>query len=307
MNKSQLVEALAAHFEGNKKAAAKALDAVVDTITREVGRGEKVAITGFGAFEKAIRPGRTVRDPDTGESTQSEEKAVPQFRPGANLKGVVEGVRSLPGLTLSTAANAAAAVTETAARATGLGGRRNAPAKTSETATKKTPGTKATTQSAATADFEPPAQKEAAAKKTAAKKTAAKAPARKAPANKAPAKKAPAKEAPANKAPAEMTAAAQAPAKKAPAKKAPAKTAPSKKSAATAPAKAAAKKAAAKKAAAKKAPSTTASTPTATPTALAEPPAPDTSSRPVLSVGPDTDADTTPASSPAQAAQPGQS
>lgn len=124
MNKSQLVEALAAHYEGNKKAAAKALDAVVDTITREVGRGEKVAITGFGAFEKAMRPTRTVPDPATGEETQSEEKAVPHFRPGANLRGVVEGVRSLPGLTLSTAANAAAAVTETAARATGLGGRK---------------------------------------------------------------------------------------------------------------------------------------------------------------------------------------
>ena len=268
MNKSQLVEALAAHYEGNKKAAAKALDAVVDTITREVGRGEKVAITGFGAFEKAMR----------------QEKAVPHFRPGANLRGVVEGVRSLPGLTLSTAANAAAAVTETAARATGLGGRKKAVAK-SETATRKTPGTKATTQPAATADFEPPAQKEAAAKKA-----AAKAPAKKAPANKAPAKKTPAKTA-AAEAPA-----AKAPAKKAPATKAPARTAPSKKAAATAPAKAAAKKAAAKRAPAKKAPA-----------ALAEPPAPDTSSRPVLSVGPDTDAGTTPASSPAEASQPGQS
>jgi len=271
MNKSQLVEALAAHFEGNKKAAAKALDAVVDTITREVGRGEKVAISGFGAFEKAIRPARTVRDPATGEPTQSEEKAVPQFRPGANLRGVVEGVRSLPGLTLSTAANAAAAVTETAARATGLGGRSKAAAKPSDTATKKTPGTKATTQPAATADFEPPAKKEAAARKSAAK-------------------------APAKKTRADKTATATTSAKKAPTKKAPAKTAPSKKAAATAPAKAAAKKAAAKRAPAKKAPA-----------ALAEPPAPDTSSRPVLSVGPDTDAGTTPASSPAEASQPGQS
>jgi DNA-binding protein HU-beta len=278
VNKSQLVEALAAHYEGNKKAAAKALDAVVDTITREVGRGEKVAITGFGAFEKAMR----------------QEKAVPHFRPGANLRGVVEGVRSLPGLTLSTAANAAAAVTETAARATGLGGRKKAVAK-SETAT-RTPGTKATTQPAATADFEPPAQKEAAAKKA-----AAKAPAKKAPANKAPAKKTPAKTA-AAEAPA-----AKAPAKKAPATKAPARTAPSKKAAATAPAKAAAKKAAAKKAPAKKATAAKTSAPAPTPAALADPPVPDTSSRPVLSVGPDTDAGTTPASSPAEASQPGQS
>jgi DNA-binding protein HU-beta len=289
VNKSQLVEALAAHYEGNKKAAAKALDAVVDTITREVGRGEKVAITGFGAFEKAMR----------------QEKAVPHFSPGANLRGVVEGVRSLPGLTLSTAANAAAAVTETAARATGLGGRKKAVAK-SETPTRKTPGTKATTPSAATADFEPPAQKEAAVKKAAAKAPAKKAPAKKTTAKQAP-PAAPAEKAPAEKAPAEKTAAAKAPAKKAPPKKAPARTAPSKKAAATAPAKAAAKKAAAKRAPAKKAPAAKTSALAPTPAALAEPPVPDTSSRPVLSVGPDTDAGTTPASSPAEASQPGQS
>jgi DNA-binding protein HU-beta len=293
VNKSQLVEALAAHYEGNKKAAAKALDAVVDTITREVGRGEKVAITGFGAFEKAMR----------------QEKAVPHFRPGANLRGVVEGVRSLPGLTLSTAANAAAAVTETAARATGLGGRKK-PAAKSETATRKTPGTKATTQPAATADFEPPAQKEAAVKKAGAKAPAKKAPAKKTTAKQAPAAT-PAKNAPAEKtaadAPAAKAPARKAPAKKAPAKKAPARTAPSKKAAATAPAKAAAKKAAAKKAPAKKAPAATTSAPAPTPAALADPPVPDTSSRPVLSVGPDTDAGTTPASSPAEASQPGQS
>jgi DNA-binding protein HU-beta len=236
VNRSQLIEALAAHYEGNKKAATKALDAVVDTITREVSRGEKVAITGFGAFEKAIRPARTVRNPATGEPVQSEEKAVPRFRPGTDLKAVVAGVRSLPALTLSTAANAAAAVTETAARATGRGeGKKGGAKKTAETAAQQAGD--------------------------------------EAPATKSPAKKA--------------------------SKKAPARTAPSKKAAATAPAKAAAKKATAKKATAKKSTpqKQTAAEKTAapTPSALADPPAPDTSSRTVLSTG------------PAETAQPGQS
>src|SRR5699024_7172596 len=62
VNKSQFIEALAAHFEGNKKQAGKALDAVIETITREVSKGEKVAITGFGAFEKVNRPARMVRN-----------------------------------------------------------------------------------------------------------------------------------------------------------------------------------------------------------------------------------------------------
>ena len=42
MNKSQLIEALSTHFDGNKKAASHALESVLDTITREVAKGEKV-------------------------------------------------------------------------------------------------------------------------------------------------------------------------------------------------------------------------------------------------------------------------
>ena len=51
---------LAARFEGNRKAAAHALESVLDTITREVAKGEKVAITGFGSFEKRVRDARWV-------------------------------------------------------------------------------------------------------------------------------------------------------------------------------------------------------------------------------------------------------
>ena len=77
LNKSQLIEALSTHFEGNKKAAQHALESVLDTITREVAKGEKVAITGFGAFEKAVRPARMVRNPRTGERTRPRR---PRFR-----------------------------------------------------------------------------------------------------------------------------------------------------------------------------------------------------------------------------------
>ncbi len=96
MNKSQLIEALSNRFEGNKKAAQHALESVLDTITREVSKGEKVAITGFGAFEKAIRPSRMVRNPRTGERTRAKKTAVPKFRPGADLKAVVSGAKKLP-------------------------------------------------------------------------------------------------------------------------------------------------------------------------------------------------------------------
>jgi DNA-binding protein HU-beta len=166
VNKNQLIEALAARYDGNKRAARHALESVLDTITREVAKGEKVAITGFGSFEKRVRNARMVRNPRTGERIKAKAKQVPKFTAGQDLKNIVSGAKKLPKLTIE----AAAPVARVAAAA--------APAK--KTTTRKT------------------AKK--AAKKAPAKKAAAKkAPAKKAPAKKAPAKKA-AKKAPAKKA-----------------------------------------------------------------------------------------------------------
>jgi len=196
VNKSQLIDALAARYEGNRKQAQHALDSVLDTITREVAKGEKVAITGFGSFEKRVREARWVRNPQTGARIKAKKTAVPKFTAGADLKNVVSGAKKLPKLTL--AAGSAAAKKTTAAA------KKAAPAK--KAPAKKAPAKKA-----------PAAKKAAPAKKTAAKK----APAKKAPAA---AKKAPAtKTATAKKAPAKKTAAKKAPAKKTTAKKAPAK------------------------------------------------------------------------------------
>ena len=99
MNKSQLIDALAARYEGNRKAAAHALESVLDTITREVAKGEKVAITGFGSFEKRVREARWVRNPRTGERMKAKKTAVPKFTAGADLKAVVSGAKKLPKLT----------------------------------------------------------------------------------------------------------------------------------------------------------------------------------------------------------------
>ena len=201
MNKSQLIDALAARYEGNRKQAQHALDSVLDTITREVAKGEKVAITGFGSFEKRVREARWVRNPQTGARIKAKKTAVPKFTAGADLKNVVSGAKKLPKLTL--AAGSAAAKKTTAAA------KKAAPAK--KAPAKKAPAKKAPAKKA------PAAKKAAPAKKTAAKK----APAKKAPAA---AKKAPAtKTATAKKAPAKKSAAKKAPAKKTTAKKAPAK------------------------------------------------------------------------------------
>jgi DNA-binding protein HU-beta len=188
VNKSQLVEALAVHFDGNRRQAQHALESVIDTVQRELTKkGGKVAITGFGAFEAIERGARIVRNPRTGETKRAKKTTVPKFRAGAELKAVVSGAKKLPKLVVP---KPAATATKAAAPA-----KKAAPVKAAATKT-------------------------AAAKKTVAKKAPAKTVAKKAPA-KTVAKKAPAKTV-AKKAPAK-TVAKKAPAKKAPAKKTAAK------------------------------------------------------------------------------------
>ena len=191
MNKSQLVEALAVHFDGNRRQAQHALESVIDTVERELTKkGGKVAITGFGAFEAIERGARIVRNPRTGETKRAKKTVVPKFRAGAELKAVVSGAKKLPKLVVP---KPAATATKAAAPA-----KKAAPAKAAATKTA--------------------AAKKATATKTVAKKAPVKTVAKKAPA-KTVAKKAPAKKAPVK------TVAKKAPAKKAPAKKAPAKRA----------------------------------------------------------------------------------
>ena len=248
MNKSQLIDTLAARFEGNRKQAAHALESVLDTITREVAKGEKVAITGFGSFEKRVRDARWVRNPRTGERIKAKKTAIPKFSAGADLKAVVSGAKKLPKLTARRGRHRREGChrhgQEGAAPAKGrcqegAGHEDGRPAK--KTAAKKAPPRRRRPR-------RPRPPRRHAATKTAAKKTTAK----KAPAKKTAAKKA-AKKTTATKAPAKKTATKTA-AKKTTAKKAPAKKTATKSAATKAPAKkTTTKKAPARKTAAKKA------------------------------------------------------
>ena len=90
MNKRDLIDAISGRL-GDKKSATEALNAVLDTIQSAVANGDKVAITGFGVFEKADRPARTARHPATGEPIDVAASSVPKFRPGADFKALVNG------------------------------------------------------------------------------------------------------------------------------------------------------------------------------------------------------------------------
>ncbi|KQV17785.1 HU family DNA-binding protein [Kitasatospora sp. Root107] len=224
MNKAQLVEAVAEQL-GGRKAAAEAVDAVLDTMVRAVVAGDRVSVTGFGTFEKVDRSARFARNPQTGEKVKVKKTAVPRFRPGQGFKDLVSGSKKLPKEGPSVKKAPKGSLT---------------PGKSGTTAAVKRAATKRAATAAAAAPAKRTAAKKAttAAKTTAAKTTAAKkaTPAKKATAVKKAAvasKTAAAKKTTAVKkaTPAKTTAAAK---KAAPAKKATAvakKTAPAKKTA----------------------------------------------------------------------------
>jgi DNA-binding protein HU-beta len=90
MNKRDLIDAISNRM-GDKKTATEALNAVLDTIQATVAKGDKVAITGFGVFEKQVRPARTARNPATGAAIKVPKSSVPRFRAGADFKAIVNG------------------------------------------------------------------------------------------------------------------------------------------------------------------------------------------------------------------------
>lgn len=89
MNKTELIEALAARTETTKVAAARTVDAIMGIITAQVANGQEVTLTGFGTFKAAKRDARTGKNPKTGESIQIAATRVPTFKAGAAFKAAV--------------------------------------------------------------------------------------------------------------------------------------------------------------------------------------------------------------------------
>ena len=142
MNKAELIQALSAYYDGSKSEAAKALNAVVETITYKTAAGEKVSITGFGVFEKVHRSARMVRNPRTGERKRAKATAVPRFRAGSDLKAYVSGAKKVPRATAKKAAPAKAAAKTPAASKTAVAARKTVakPAAKKATTAKRTAG-----------------------------------------------------------------------------------------------------------------------------------------------------------------------
>ena len=86
MNKSEMVDAIAARTELSKAASARALDATLTVVKDALKAGDSVSLIGFGTFSVGERAARTVRNPRTGESLNIAAAKVPKFTPGKTLK-----------------------------------------------------------------------------------------------------------------------------------------------------------------------------------------------------------------------------
>lgn len=86
MNKADLVEAVATDIGVSRKVASEVLEAVIATISETVATGERVALSGFGVFDRAERAARVGRNPSTGETVRIAPTQVPKFRPGTDFK-----------------------------------------------------------------------------------------------------------------------------------------------------------------------------------------------------------------------------
>jgi len=89
VNKSELIEAIAASADIPKAAAGRALDAMIDSVTGALQKGDQVVLVGFGTFSVKDRAARTGRNPQTGAEIQIAAAKVPSFKAGKALKDAV--------------------------------------------------------------------------------------------------------------------------------------------------------------------------------------------------------------------------
>lgn len=90
MNKTELIDAIAAGANLTKKDAKAALEATLDAISASLQKGDAVQLIGFGTFKINERKARTGRNPKTGEEIQIAASKLPAFVAGKALKDLVK-------------------------------------------------------------------------------------------------------------------------------------------------------------------------------------------------------------------------
>jgi DNA-binding protein HU-beta len=90
INKAMLVSEVAKKTELPKNKAHEVVDALTETITAALAKGEKVQLIGFGTLEVRERSARKGRNPQTGKTIEIPATKVPAFKPGKSLKEAVK-------------------------------------------------------------------------------------------------------------------------------------------------------------------------------------------------------------------------
>jgi DNA-binding protein HU-beta len=89
MNKSQLIDAVASDSGLSKADSSRAIESLLDTVTKTLKKGDEVAITGFGKFSVVKRAARLGVNPRTGEKVKIKASKAPKFSAGASFKNAI--------------------------------------------------------------------------------------------------------------------------------------------------------------------------------------------------------------------------
>jgi len=89
MTKDELIEVVASKCACSKKAASECVDGAIEIITKAMQKGDRVVLTGFGAFQVSKRAARRGVNPKTGAKIQIPAMKVPKFKAGKSLKDAV--------------------------------------------------------------------------------------------------------------------------------------------------------------------------------------------------------------------------
>ncbi|MEA1787131.1 HU family DNA-binding protein [Arenibacter sp. GZD96] len=89
MNKTELIDAIAASAGITKAAAKKALESFLENVEASLKKGERVSLVGFGSWSVSKREAREGRNPSTGKTIKIEAKNVVKFKAGADLAKAV--------------------------------------------------------------------------------------------------------------------------------------------------------------------------------------------------------------------------
>ena len=91
MTKSELIAQLSSrHSQFSVADIEMAVKTILDALAKNLSRGERIEIRGFGSFSLSFRPARIGRNPKSGERVQVAAKYVPHFKAGKELRDRVD-------------------------------------------------------------------------------------------------------------------------------------------------------------------------------------------------------------------------